>query len=128
MPGELETITRQMFSALDRNDVESFITRATGDVQVVDEISRRWLRGVGEAGDYLRKVIKQIQAVRSTISNVRESVWSEAGVVTCWLEQDYTFEGKNQHVSAPTTIVFRRENGAWKIAVVESIPLPVGSA
>jgi ketosteroid isomerase-like protein len=117
-----------MFSALDRNDAESFIKNATGDVQAVDEISRRWLRGVGEAGDYLRKLVKQIEGVRSTISNVRETVWGEAGVLTCWLEQDYTFEGKKQHVSAPTTVVFRRENGAWKIAVFESIPLPAEGA
>ena len=125
MPGELEAITRQLFSALDRNDAEAFIENSAKDVQAVDEISRRWLRDVGEAGDYLRKLVKQVEGVRSTISNVRESVWGEAAVLTCWLEQDYTLEGKKQHVSAPTTVVFRRENGAWKIAVFESIPLPL---
>jgi hypothetical protein len=43
-----------LFSALDRNDPEAFIGNSAKDVQAVDEISRRWLRGVGEAGDYLR--------------------------------------------------------------------------
>jgi len=128
MAGELEAITRETFNALDRSDVENFIKHSAGDVQTVDEISRRWLRGIGEVGNYLRKVIKQIEGVRSTISNVRESAWGDAGVLTCWLEQDYTLEGKKQHVSAPTTIVFRRSNGAWKIAVFESIPLPIDSA
>lgn len=123
MPGELEVLTREMFNALDRNDAESFIRHAAEDVQAVDEISRRWLRGVREAGEYLRNLVKQIQGVRSTISNVREAVWGDAGVLTCWLEQDYTYEGKKHHVSAPTTAVFRRENGAWKFVVFESIPL-----
>ena len=125
MPGELETMTRQMLSALDRNDAEGFIRNSADDVQAVDEISRRWLRGVGEVADYLRSVVKQIKGVRSTINNVREAIWGEAGVLTCWLEQDYTLEGTQQHISAPTTVVFRRANGAWKMVLFESIPLPV---
>jgi len=126
MPGELETLTRKMFGALDRSDAEVFIQNAADDVQAVDEISRRWLRGVREAGDYLRNLVKQIQGVHSTISNVREVVWGDAGVLTCWLEQDYTYEGTKHHVSAPTTAVFRRDKGAWKFVVFESIPLPDG--
>jgi hypothetical protein len=99
MPGELEAITRQMFNALDRNDAASFIRNVAEDVQAVDEISRRWLRGVGEAG-----------------------------VLTGWLEKDYTLGGTNHHISAPTTVVFRRDNGSWKIVVFESIPLPLETA
>jgi ketosteroid isomerase-like protein len=117
-----------MLSALDRNDANGFIRNSAGDVQAVDEISRRWLRGVGEVGDYLRGVVKQIEAIRSTINNVREVIWGEAGVLTCWLEQDYTLEGTKQHVSAPTTVVFRRDDGAWKMVLFESIPLPPESA
>jgi ketosteroid isomerase-like protein len=127
MQGELEAMTRQLFGALDRNDVEGFIKNSVDDVQVVDEISRRWLRGIREVGDYLREVLKHVKGVRSTISNVREAVWGEGGVLTCWLEQDYIFDGTKQHVSAPTTVVFRRDMGAWKILVFESIPLPEGA-
>jgi ketosteroid isomerase-like protein len=127
MQGELEAITRQLFGALDRNDVEGFIKNSVDDVQAVDELSRRWLRGIREVSDYLRDMLKHIKGVRSTISNVRESVWGEGGVLTCWLEQDYLFDGTKQHVSAPTTVVFRRDRGAWKIVVFESIPLPEGA-
>ena len=56
-----------------------------------------------------------------------EVIWGDAGVLTCWLEQDYTFKGTKQHISAPTTVVFRRDNGAWKMVVFESIPLPLES-
>ena len=128
MPGELEAITRKMLDSLDRNDAEGFVRNSADDVQGVDEISRRWLRGVGALGDYLREVVKQIKGVRSTINNAHEVTWGDAGVLTCWLEQDYTLEGKKQHISAPTTIVFRRDNGAWKMVVFESIPLQLESA
>ena len=33
-------------------------------------------------------------------------------------------EGKQQHVSAPTTLVFRREDGEWKYLLFHLIPLP----
>jgi ketosteroid isomerase-like protein len=55
---------------------------------------------------------------------VEERVWGDTGVLTCWLDQDYTMDGKAQHVSAPTTIVFRREGVEWKLALFHSIPLP----
>jgi ketosteroid isomerase-like protein len=33
-------------------------------------------------------------------------------------------EGKAQHVSAPTTLVLRRQDGEWKLALFHSVPLP----
>jgi ketosteroid isomerase-like protein len=40
------------------------------------------------------------------------------------IEQDYTLDGESQLISAPTTIVFRRDAGGWKAALFHSIPLP----
>jgi hypothetical protein len=53
-----------------------------------------------------------------------ERRWGDMGLVTCWLDQDYTLEGAKQHVSAPTTILLQREDGEWKLSLVHSIPLP----
>ena len=62
--------------------------------------------------------------VRTELRDAEERVWGDTGMLTCWLDQDYTMEGNAQHVSAPTTIVFRREGGEWKLALFHSIPLP----
>jgi hypothetical protein len=43
--------------------------------------------------------------------------------VTCWLEQDYLFDGVHEHVSAPTTMVLRRIDGEWRIALIHTVPL-----
>jgi ketosteroid isomerase-like protein len=124
MAGELEAVARQMFDALDRNDAEGMIRSGAKDIQGVDEISRKWMRGIGEVGDYIRELASMVEGVRSTISDVHETAWDDAGILTCWLEQDYTLKAARQHVSAPTTLVFRREDGAWKIVLFQSIPLP----
>lgn len=42
MGGELETVVRVMFDALDRNDPEAGIALAAEEGQGIDELSRRW--------------------------------------------------------------------------------------
>jgi hypothetical protein len=96
----------------------------TDDAQGVDEISRRWIRGRDDVEAYLRQLMGAVGDVRTELRDAEEHVWGDAGILTCWLEQDYTLEGKAQHVSAPTTIAFRREGGTWKAALFHSIPLP----
>lgn len=124
MSGALEAATRQLFDALDRKDADAIIRGVAEDVQGVDEISRRWLRGADALGNYFRQAMTAIEDIHSTISDVHETVHGEVGFVTCWLEQDYTYEGNPTHVSAPTTTAFRREGGAWKLLLVHTVPVP----
>ena len=124
MGGELEAATRQYFDFVDRKDAEAIIGAGTEDIQAVDEISRRWMRGVDELGTYIRQLLKMVEDVRTSISNVHETLLGDIGILTCWIEQDYTLEGKGVHVSAPTTVAFRRESGTWKVVLFHSVPLP----
>jgi hypothetical protein len=75
------------------------------DVQSVDEISRRWFRGKDEVAAYAHGLAGVVSNPRTEISDIEEHVWGGTGLVTCWLEQDYTYEATAQHVSAPTTVV-----------------------
>jgi ketosteroid isomerase-like protein len=124
MGGELETATRRFLDSVDRKDAEAVIRAGAKDVQGVDEISRHWMRGIDEFGAYIRQLVKMVDDVHTTISDGHETVQGDMGLMTCWMEQDYTLEGKPQHVSAPTTVAFRRESGAWKILLFHSVPLP----
>jgi uncharacterized protein (TIGR02246 family) len=128
MAGELEAVARQMLAAVDRNDAEGIMRTAADDIVGIDEISRRWLRGRAAVGEYVRQLVTAVQDVRSELRDVQEAVWGDVGLVTCWLEQDYTLEGKRQHVSAPTSVVLRREGAAWRVVLFHSIPLPEAGA
>jgi ketosteroid isomerase-like protein len=124
MGGALEAATRQYFDFVDRKDAEAIIEAGTDDIQAVDEISRRWMRGIDEVGAYIRQLVTMVEDVHSSISNVHETTLGDSGIVTCWIDQDYTLEGKGVHVSAPTTVAFRRVSGAWKVVLFHSVPLP----
>jgi len=124
MAGELTGAAKEFLAALDAKDLDRLLRGATDDAQGVDELSRRWIRGKNELEGYLRQLLDAVSDVQTELRYPEEQVWGDAGLVTCWIEQDYTMDGKQQHVSAPTTIVFRREGGEWKAALFHSIPLP----
>jgi ketosteroid isomerase-like protein len=124
MAGELEKVANDLMAALDSQDLDRMVEAIGEDAQGVDEISRRWLRGRDELDGYLRQIIGVVSGVRSELRDAQERVWGDAGVLTCWLEQDYTLEGNAQHISAPTSMVLRREGGTWKVVLFHSIPLP----
>jgi ketosteroid isomerase-like protein len=124
MGGALEAATREFFDSLDRKNADAIIRSGAKDVQAVDEISRRWLRGIDALGSYIRQTMAIVDDINSTITDVRETAHGDIGFVTCWLEQDYTLKGKRTHVSAPTTVAFRRESDGWKIVLIHTVPIP----
>ncbi len=124
MVGELEAVVRAMFSALDRKDWDALLRLMTDDVQAVDEISRRWMRSREDMATMIRQMGDALEGIHSEVGDVHETAWGDTGLVTCWLEQDYTLHGQQQHVSAPTSVVLRREGDDWRIVMLQSIPLP----
>jgi ketosteroid isomerase-like protein len=124
MAGEMTAVLQGMFDALDKSDPEVALASIAADAQGIDEISRRWMRGPGEVSRYVRELFGIAEDVHSEMHDVREVDWGETGIVTFWLEQDYSLDGDRAHVSAPTTAVMRREHGAWKLALFHSLPLP----
>jgi ketosteroid isomerase-like protein len=119
----MEAITR-IYDAFDKLDVAGANARISSDPQGIDEIARRWLRSREEINDYMSGLVTQLKDVHTELKDVTVKEWGDTGLVTCWVEQDYTLGEERTHVSAPTTVVLRREDDDWKIALIHSIPLP----
>jgi uncharacterized protein (TIGR02246 family) len=124
MSGQLEQVVTDFLAALDSLDVDAMLQGLTDDAQGVDEISRRWIRGRADLSAYIRQLASSVSSIRTEVTDVSASIFGDVGVVTCWLDQTYTLEGQEQSVSAPTTIVFRNEDGDWKLSLFHSVPLP----
>ena len=123
MAGELQAVVDQMMAAFEKQDGDAAMAVTTSDVQGVDEISRRWMRGSGEMKEYFGQLVGMVADVHSDLNDVHETITGDVGVLSCWMEQDYTMGGEKVHVSAPTTVVLRREGGQWKVTLFHSIPL-----
>lgn len=115
---------REAFRRLDALDMRGFAQLAADDAQGIDEISRRWMRGRADLDAYMTHLAGAVKDVRSTLLDIHERIYGDVGLITCWIEQDYTFQGTPQHVSAPTTVVLRRDGTEWRILLMHMIPLP----
>ena len=122
MAGELAKRVRDMMVKMDAKDWDALTQMATDDLQGVDEISRKWTHGKKQIIDGLREA--PIEGLHTEVRDINESTWGDTGLVTCWIEQDYTYQGKPQHVSAPTTLLFRKMGSDWRMTLFHSVPLP----
>ena len=122
--GELQTALVEFFAAFERGDGDALAASIASDAQGVDEISRRWIRGTDEVRTYVRGLVSMVAGLKTTIRDGSERISGDNGLLTCWMEQDYLLEGAMHHVSAPTTVLFRRESAEWKMSLFHSIPLP----
>ena len=120
----VEQTVRDLFASFDRVDGAAMKAAMTGDAQAVDEISRAWLRDPASLGGYFDGLAEVVSAVRTELHDLHVVEWGDSAVATMWLEQDYTMAGTPEHVSAPTTVVLRREPDRWRTALVHTVPLP----
>src|SRR5690348_3897791 len=123
MSGELERVADSFVADLDSLDRDRILAGFSADVQAVDEVSRRWLRGADALRDYIDGLIGAVSEVHTELRDGEQRLWDDTGVYTCWLDQRYVLEGVRQQISAPTTLVFRREGADWKLVLFHSIPL-----
>jgi len=125
MAGALADAVTAMMADFERMDFDAVTGAMTQDAQGIDELSRKWMRTRNDMAGYFKAVSASVSKIHnSTFKDVHETVSGDIGIMTCWMEQDYVLDGKPQHISAPTTVVLRREGDAWKIALFHSLPLP----
>src|SRR6201992_4454501 len=118
-----QTVSR-LLERLDAMDLEALGGMLDDEVQGVDEIARKWMRGRRAIECYFSQLKDTVSDVRSRMTDVQENAWGDAGLVTFVLDQTYTLDGQHQSISAPTSIVFRRRGSDWKGALIHTVPLP----
>ncbi len=123
----LDQMAQRFFKLVDTLDVEAVRQLMTDDCEEVDEISRTWRRGRPAVEAYFGEVLTAISDVHTDLSDVSVREWADTGVITFVIDQTYRYEGRNERVVAPTTLLLRREGGDWRLALMHSVPLPEGA-
>jgi uncharacterized protein (TIGR02246 family) len=124
----LDRMAQHLFELIDALDAEAVKGLVTDDCEEVDEISRSWRRGRAAIDDYLEQVLSAISDVHTDVRDVAAREWADTGVVTCVIDQTYRYQERMERITAPTTLVFRREGGDWRIALMHTVPLPEAPA
>ena len=124
MTSDLDQRARELLQTFDALDFTKLANMLADDAQGIDEISRRWLRSRAELEEYFRQLSGAVADVRSELSDLVTREYGDVGVVTCMLDQSYMHEGRRVQIMAPTTLMFTRTGGNWRVALVHSVPLP----
>jgi uncharacterized protein (TIGR02246 family) len=120
-----EATVDQLFDALDRLDVEGIESFFDDEAQGVDELSGGWRRGREALHDYFSQITSAgLADVRSTLSDRHTALVGDVAIVTLVLDQTYTLSGEPQAIHSPTSIVLRRREDRWRVALVHSVPVP----
>lgn len=119
----LESIAHELFDALDRKDFDRIARATTDDVQGIDELSRGWMRGRAEMEAYFANLGDQVSNIHSTLSDIHAVEFGDVGIVTLVLDQEYDAGGQHASIHAPTSVVARRVDGEWRMALLHSVPL-----
>lgn len=80
--------------------------------------------GCAERLPYFAQLEGTVSEPKSQVSDLHAVAWAEVGLVTFVLDQTYTMDGEQHRISAPTSIVFHRDSGGWKVAMIHTVPLP----
>jgi ketosteroid isomerase-like protein len=119
----LEQRAERMLELLDSMNLNGLSLMLADDAQSVDEISRGWMRGRAEIEAYMSQLKDTVSDVESRMSDAQQTLWGDVGLVTFVLDQTYTMDGQRHAISAPTSLVFRRQDDDWKIALIHTVPI-----
>ncbi len=117
-------VLAKVFTALDRRDPEAIEGLLGADVVLVDEVSRRWLRGSAEVAAQLHGILAATSFVESRLSDLHSRpLGSDAVLVTGWLDQSYRLDGQDQTISAPLSACLEHQQGSWRLISLHAVPL-----
>ncbi|MEB3165870.1 MAG: nuclear transport factor 2 family protein [Cyanobacteriota bacterium] len=117
-------ILHDLFAALDRKEAEQILALMSPDIVMVDEISRRWLRGKDSVARQLNTVLAAAGMVHSQLSDLQsKALGSDAFLCTGWLDQSYTLNGDELTISAPLTACLTASDDSWVVVSLHAIPL-----
>lgn len=116
---------QKLFDRFDRQEFDQLQEMFADDVQGVDEISRKWLRGKAATDGYFTTLAEAgVADIRSKVGDFDTRQWDDIALVTCTAEQSYTMGGDEVTIHAPVSVLFRRNRGHWQIQLIHAVPLP----
>ena len=120
----LDQMAHRLFALVDALDLDGVKALMTDDCEEVDEISRTWRRGRAAVEAYFGEMLAAISDVHTDLRDIAVREWADTGIITCVIDQTYRNEGRDERITAPTTLLLRREDGDWRIALMHTVPLP----
>jgi len=124
MSHEMQVMVEAAFAAVDAADADGLLALCADDVELADEVGRRWIRGHAAVLEQVRRELAEFPGITSEVRDVMTREVGDVAIVTFSVTQRYSDAGRELIVDGPGTVVLRRVHGAWRIMLIQSTPFP----
>lgn len=116
----IDAALRDLFAKLDAEQFDAVAERLDASVELADEITGEWLRGVDRVGGYLRVQRDIVTDVTSKIDSIQSSlVTDRLGLVTFMAHQRYRLGGDPKTETLTGSALFAMEDeGDWLLRLL----------
>ena len=116
----LERLLREFWAHFDAKDYEALSAMMTEDALETDDLAQGWLRGQAAIGEHFARMGERYEDSHTALEDVTVTETSANAVVTCVVVYQLRWDSQPGSWRWPTTMIFVREAGAWKIALLHT--------
>ena len=118
------TVIREVFTALDAGDADALLSLCALDIEVVDEVSGHWLRGMEGVQGYVRHVLLGEASGRvSFLSDFSERSCGPEAILSFWVVRRGVDDVAAAWTAGPGTAALRARSGHWQLTQLQLPPL-----
>jgi ketosteroid isomerase-like protein len=83
-----------------------------------DDLAHGWLRGQPAIGEHFARMGERYEGSQTVPEDVEVTETSDSAVVTCVVHYQMRWDGRPGSWRWPTTMIFLRQGGEWRLALV----------
>ena len=115
-----EARLREFWALFDAKDYQALLRMMTDDAIETDDFAKVWLRGHAAIGEHFARMGERYEDSHTALEDVTVTETSANAVVTCVVVYQLRWDSQPGSWRWPTTMIFVREAGAWKIALLHT--------
>jgi hypothetical protein len=92
----------------------------TPDALETDDLAQGWLRGQAAIGEHFAGTGERYQDSQTLLEDVEVTETTDTAAVTCVVHYQMRWDGEPGSWRWPTTMIFVRPAGEWKLALVHT--------
>lgn len=115
-----EQRVHQFWALFDAKDYQALLAIMTDDAMETDDFAKVWLRGRAAIRENFARIGKRFDESHTRVRDVQVTETPEIAVATCVVNYQLLWDGSPFTADAPTTMIFVREPGTWRLRLLHT--------
>lgn len=116
----VEGLAREFWAHFDAKDHQALVALMTDDALETDDLAKVWLRGRSAIAEHFAAMGNRFEESDTALEDVKVTETPGMAVLTCVVHYRMKWDGEPGSWQWPTTMIFVRASGAWRIALLHT--------